>query len=417
MEKGSTGRRHAAKHHALGAAQGAKKRMRIQSRVRTGADQLEEAAGTLFAGARVGLVTCAAAVNRRFESTVDRCIGMKDAKLTAMFACEHGIRGERQAGVLFGDEIDPKSGVPVFSLYGETKKPTGAMLDHVDVVLFDIQDIGVRFFTYLATLAYVMEACAQYGKTLIVLDRPNPFGGFCCEGGKLVPGFESFVGIAPIPFRTGMTIGEFAMYLNGRLERKCDVQVVRLQGWNRKMEFGETGLPWIMTSPNTPTLDSCRVYPGTCLFEGTNLSEGRGTTRPFEMIGAPWLDGVALAREMNGLRLPGVHFQPVCFTPMFSKHQGELCGGVQLYVTDSPSYRSVETGLWLVHMAGKLAPSHFAWIPPFKEGRKPFIDYLSGSDLVRTQSREVAGIASILERWNREADEWRREREPYLLYE
>ncbi|TNJ66626.1 DUF1343 domain-containing protein [Paenibacillus hemerocallicola] len=385
--------------------------------VRTGADQLNEAAKTVFAGARVGLVTCAAAINSRFQSTVDGCAEMKDAQLAALFACEHGIRGERQAGVLFGDETDPRLGIPVFSLYGETKKPTEAMLEHVDVVLFDIQDIGVRFFTYLATLAYVMEACALSGKTLIILDRPNPFGGFCCEGGKLVPCFESFVGIAPIPFRTGMTIGEFAVYMNDRLERKCDLKVVRLQGWRRSMEFDETGLPWVMTSPNTPTLDSCRVYPGTCMFEGTNLSEGRGTTRPFEMIGAPWMDGELLAREMNGLRLPGVHFQPVYFTPAFSKHQGQFCSGVQLYVTDKRTFRSVETGLRLVHLASKLAPDRFEWIPPFKEGRKHFIDYLTGSDLVRTKVRDAVETERIVELWSKDADDWRREREPFLLYD
>jgi uncharacterized protein YbbC (DUF1343 family) len=385
--------------------------------VRTGADQLHEAAKSVFAGARVGLVTCAAALNSKFVSTVDSCAELKDAELTALFACEHGIRGERQAGVLFGDETDPRLGIPVFSLYGETKKPTEAMLAHVDAVLFDIQDIGVRFFTYLATLAYVMEACALSGKTLIILDRPNPFGGFCCEGGKLAPGYESFVGIAPIPFRTGMTIGEFALYMNDRLERKCDLKVVKLQGWRRTMEFDETGLPWVSTSPNTPTLDSCRVYPGTCLFEGTNVSEGRGTTRPFEMIGAPWLDGGMLAREMNGLRLPGVHFQPVYFTPAFSKHQGELCSGVQLYVTDKGTFRSVETGLRLVHHASRLAGDRFGWIPPFKEGRKPFIDYLTGSDLVRTKVQDEAGMERIVQLWNEDAEDWRREREPYLLYD
>lgn len=387
------------------------------ARVRTGADQLEEAAKTVFDGARFGLVTCAAAVDSRFEPTVDRCGVLASARLTALFACEHGIRGERQAGVLFGDETDPRWGVPVFSLYGETKKPTEAMLAHVDAVLFDIQDIGVRFFTYLATLSHVMEACAEFGKTLIVLDRPNPFGGFGCEGGKLAPGYESFVGIAPIPFRTGMTIGEFAGYLNGRLERKCELKVVKLDGWRRSMEFAETGLPWIMTSPNTPTLDTCRVYPGTCLFEGTNLSEGRGTTRPFELIGAPWLDGGLLAREMNRQRLPGVHFQPVYFTPTFSKHQGELCSGVQLYVTDKEAFRSVETGLRLVHQVSRLADGAFDWIPPFKEGRKHFIDYLSGSDRVRTTARDEVGVERIVDEWNRDAADWCREREPYLLYE
>ncbi|PYI57568.1 DUF1343 domain-containing protein [Paenibacillus flagellatus] len=391
--------------------------MTAQPSVRTGADRIEEAAKTVFAGARVGLVTCPTGINSRFESTIDLCGALTDAKLTALFACEHGIRGERQAGVLFEDETDPRWGVPVFSLYGKTKKPTADMLGHVDVVLFDIQDIGVRFFTYLTTLVYMMEACAESGTTLIVLDRPNPFGGFCCEGGKLVPGFESMVGIAPIPFRTGMTIGEFALYMNDRLERRCDLKIVGLQGWRRTMEFADTGLPWVMTSPNTPTLETCRVYPGTCLFEGTNVSEGRGTTRPFETVGAPWLDGERLAAEMNALALPGVHFQPTYFTPTFSKHQGALCSGVQLYVTDTETYRSVETGLRLLHRAAKLSDGRFEWIAPFKEGRKPFIDYLTGSDLVRTSALDDAGLERIVALWERDADEWKKERAPYLLYD
>jgi len=385
--------------------------------VRTGADRLEEAASTELAGARIGLVTCPTGVNARFEPTIYRCAALRDARLTALFACEHGIRGERQAGVLFGDEIDPRTGVPVFSLYGETRKPTEAMLAHVDAVLFDIQDIGVRFFTYLTTLVYVMEACAQAGKTMVVLDRPNPFGGFGVEGGKLVPGYESMVGVAAIPFRTGMTIGEFARYMNDRIGKPCDLKVVELQGWRRAMEFADTGLPWIPTSPNTPTLDTCRVYPGTCMFEGTNVSEGRGTTRPFETVGAPWLDGERLAREMNGLGLPGVHFMPAYFTPTFSKHQGELCSGVQLYVTDKRSFRSVETGLKLLHRVIDLSGDRFEWLPPFKEGRKPFIDYLTGSDRVRLMAGDADGVERLLADWERDVESWSREREAYLLYD
>lgn len=387
----------------------------MERMVQTGADRLSLLESELR-GLRFGLLTNPTGINRRFESVIDRCAGFKSAALTALFACEHGIRGERQAGVRFGDEKDDKTGIPVFSLYGDHKRPTEEMMDGVDAVVFDIQDLGVRFYTYLSTLVYMMEACATDGKRLIVLDRPNPLGGIVSEGGMLEAGYESMVGAWAVPFRTGLTIGEFAEYVNSRLPVRCNLQVVPMLGWKRDMEYPATGLPWIMPSPNIPTMDTVRVYAGNCLFEGTNVSEGRGTTRPFELLGAPWMDGRAVSEAVNRLGLPGVHAQPVHFTPTFSKYQGELCSGVQLFVTDPAAYRSVATALHLLHTVAVLYPAQFQWTPPFKEGRKPFIDYLSGSDLVRTSIHTETGLNRILSLWDAQAKAWNDARWPYLLY-
>ncbi|WP_174819922.1 exo-beta-N-acetylmuramidase NamZ family protein [Paenibacillus koleovorans] len=385
--------------------------------VRTGADQLPTWAERHLSGARIGLLTAPTGIDRNFKSTIDVCAGLESATLTALYACEHGIRGERQAGVLFEDELDERLGITVYSLYGTNKKPTAAMLEPVDAVLFDIQDLGVRFYTYLSTMINMMEACAENGKRFIVLDRPNPLGGNTVEGGLLVPGFESMVGRWPgVPYRTGLTIGEFARYVNDRAETRCELDVVPIDGWYRDMEYPDTGLPWLMPSPNIPTMDTVRVYSGNCLFEGTNLSEGRGTTKPFEQIGAPWLDNYEVARRMNERGLPGVYFYPVTFTPMFSKHQGALCNGVFTYVTDKDAYRPLESGLTLLHTVARLHPEQFEWIPPFKEGRKNFMDYLTGDDLIRTTIEQEGSLGPIVEKFRVEAEAWKREREPYLLY-
>ncbi|GIP34351.1 exo-beta-N-acetylmuramidase NamZ domain-containing protein [Paenibacillus sp. J2TS4] len=385
-------------------------------RVQTGADRLLEVERSFVEGKRIGLLTNPTGRTSSLESVIDVCARLQTAKLTALFACEHGIRGERQAGVLFEDETDEQYGIPVYSLYGKRRKPEAEMLAQVDAVVFDIQDLGVRFYTYLTTLIYTMAACAESGKEMIVLDRPNPLGGEVCEGGILREGYRSMVGGWPIPFRTGMTIGEFAALINAETDTPCRLQVVPMEGWHRGMEYTDTGLPWIMPSPNIPTLDSARVYPGTCLFEGTNLSEGRGTTRPFELIGAPWLDARQLAEIMNERNLPGVRFCPMYFTPTFSKHQGELCAGVQLFVTDRREFRSVTAGLHLLKEVQRLHPEKFEWLPPFKEGGKPFIDLLTGSDAVRTKLHEPSGLQELIAQWREEAAEWCERRKPFLIY-
>ncbi|GIP38765.1 hypothetical protein J31TS4_20450 [Paenibacillus sp. J31TS4] len=386
------------------------------SKVWTGADRLRQQEPAELAGKRIGLLTNPTGRTADLLSVVDVCASLPTARLTALYACEHGINGERQAGVTFEDETDERLGIPVYSLYGKTRKPTGDMLEGIDALIFDIQDLGVRFYTYLSTLVYAMEACAEHGKELIVLDRPNPLGGVVCEGGFLQDGYQSMVGAWPIPFRTGLTIGEFARYLNDQLTKPVQLTVLAMEGWTRGMEYTDTGLPWIFPSPNMPTMDTVRVYSGNCLFEGTNLSEGRGTTKPFELIGAPWLDGQALSDRLNALGLPGVGFCPMYFTPTFSKHQGAICGGVHLFVTDRQTYRPAETALHMLKAIQQLHPDDFAWLPPFKEGRPCFIDLLTGSDLVRTQLHTEGGLERIIELWRRDAEEWSRTRQPYLLY-
>lgn len=385
--------------------------------VLSGADRLSQSASKYLDGKRIGLLTNPTGITKDFRSTIDVCAAQQAGRLTALFACEHGIRGERQAGLLFEDEIDPDLGITVYSLYGKHRAPTPEMLETVDAIVFDFQDLGVRFYTYLTTLIYTMQACAKAGKELIVLDRPNPLGGLKVEGGLLRDGFQSMVGGWKVPFRTGLTIGEFARLVNDQSETKCKLQVVPLEGWSRGMEYPETGLPWIMPSPNMPTMDTVRVYAGTCLFEGTNLSEGRGTTRPFEMIGAPWLDGKRVAEAMNRRGLPGVLFHPVYFTPMFSKHKGDLCGGVQVYVTGPKEYEAVRSGLYLLEQIQEMYPEQFGWLPPFKEGSKSFIELLTGSDVVRQTLHEPGAAGRIADEWEREAAEWAKTREPYMLYE
>lgn len=391
----------------------------MQRNIRSGADQLTLVGDKYLQGKRFGLLTNPSGITAQFVSTINVCANLKTAKLAALFACEHGIRGERQAGVKLADEMDAKLGIPIFSLYGEHRQPTKQMLEQLDAVVFDIQDLGVRFYTYISTLVYVMEACAAYGKSLIVLDRPNPLGGLLSEGGFLQPDYHSMVGAWKMPMSTGMTIGEFALLVNAQMNGSCDLQVVPLQNWERGMEYTDTGLPWVLPSPNMPTIDTVRVYTGNCLFEGTNLSEGRGTTKPFEMIGAPWLNAAHTAQVMNKLKLPGVYFHPVTFTPMFSKHQGALCQGIMTYVTDKASYRSVHTSLHLLHYVEKLHPEQFEWLKPSNADQPEarwFIDLLTGSDLVRRKLQSQSGLVEVTSQWENESNEWLEIRKPYLLY-
>ncbi|GAB2720791.1 exo-beta-N-acetylmuramidase NamZ domain-containing protein [Paenibacillus thermoaerophilus] len=387
-------------------------------RARTGLELLRDEGGfgQKLKGGRIGLVTNPTGITADFRTSVSVCAELPGVRLTTLFACEHGLYGEKQAGVRFEDGTDAETGLPVRSLYGRHKKPTPEMLAEVDAVLFDMQDIGVRFYTYLSTLLYVMQACAENGKRLVVLDRPNPLGGLRAEGGLLRPGYESMVGAWRMPIRTGLTIGETAAMANGLLGLGCELDVVPLSGWSREMDYAATGLPWIMPSPNMPTLDTVRVYPGTCLLEGTNLSEGRGTTRPFEWFGAPWLDGHRTAEALNARKLPGVHFHPVYATPAFSKHAGELCGGVRLFVTDAAAFEPVRAGLYILHTVASLYPERFEWLPPFREGMKPFVDLLAGGDEVRHAVGDEVRLRELLVRWEEEARQWQELRRDYLLY-
>lgn len=388
----------------------------MSSKVRTGVDLL---AGGLshpwITGSRIGLITNPTGITSHFRSTIEVCAGLKDAELVALYACEHGLDGELQAGVRFGDTLHPKLGIPVFSLYGEQKKPTPAIMAGVDTVLFDIQDVGIRYYTYASTLFQMMETCAQAGKRLLVLDRPNPLGGCIVEGGVLNAGYESLVGAWRMPVRHGMTVGELALLVNSELEHPCELDVIAMEGWRRKMSFADCGLPWMMPSPNMPTLDTVRVYAGSCLLEGTNVSEGRGTTRPFEWIGAPWVEGERLAERVRQHGLEGVHLHPVYMSPTFSKHAGELCGGVRIFVTEPEKFRAADMGLVLLHELISLAQNEFRWLEPPKSGSRYFIDLLTGGSVVRENIHDPGVLERLRREWKMQAMAWNERRQPFLL--
>ena len=340
--------------------------------------------------------------------------------LRALFGPQHGARGEKQDNMVESEPyMDPVSGVPVHSLYGAVRKPTPEMLRGLDALLFDLQDVGVRIYTFVWTMALAMEACAEAGIPFVVLDRPNPVGGVIREGPLLRAGFESFVGLHPVPLRHGLTCGELALWLNAERGIGCKLEVVACDGWRREMTWEDTGLPWVMPSPNLPTPDSCGVYPGMVLLEGTNLSEGRGTTRPFELFGAPYLDAYALADRLRGELGPGVTLRPCHFEPTFQKHAGRMCGGAQVHVTDARAFRSVHTAVAILAAVKALAPAEFAWrSPPYEyETEKPPIDILWGSDTLRSGIDRMSSPTEILADTEDEIGAFGRAAAPYLLYE
>jgi len=382
--------------------------------VKTGLDVLLAEKLHLLRGRRVGLVTNPTGVTSDLQSTVDVLHRAAGVHLAALFGPEHGFSASAPDGVAVASERDRRTGLPVHSLYGPTKKPTPEMLAGLDVLVFDLQDCGARFYTYTWTLLYCLEAAAENGLPLLVLDRPNPIGGEAVEGPVLDRRFASFVGDWPIPIRHGMTLGELATLFNRSIG--ADLTVVRMQGWRRAMWFDETGLPWVLPSPNLPTLEAATVYPGTCLVEGTNLSEGRGTGRPFEFVGAPWIDGDDWALALNALRLPGVRFRPVTFAPTTSKHNGSTCGGVQVHVLDRQVFRPVETGVHLLATIKRLYPDDFRWLPTSWEGRPPHIDLLAGTDRLRQALDAGVPVPDIVAEWQPGLAAFLPEREAALLY-
>jgi len=389
----------------------------------------------LIRGKRIGLITNPSGVGRDLRSTIDLLRAVPEAKLVALYGPEHGVRGNAQAGVFVPVFRDEKLGLPVFSLYGPTMKPPAEMFKNVDeymrtfdtthedkkidadmtrgldVLIFDIQDVGTRVYTYEATMAYAMQAAAEAGIDTIVLDRPNPIGGTILEGPILeYPAFSSFVGLYPVPLRFGLTIGELArMYNDLYLEKKAKLTVIPMEGWTREMWFDETGLPWVVPSPNIPTLESAVVYPGQVFFEGTNLSEGRGTTKPFEFFGAPWIDGYDLTRALNALGLPGVTFREQWFTPIFSKFSGQNCGGCQIHVTDRKAYRPLATTLHIIKTIRDGYPGKF-------EFHAKYFDKIMGTSSVRTALEAGKAVSEIVAGFGAGLKSFEEQRKPYLLY-
>ena len=406
--------------------------------VKLGIEVFLEGRLDLVKGKKVGLITNPTGVDGRLRSDIDLLGESEQVKLVALYGPEHGIRGNAQAGEYVPFYFDDKYKVPVFSLYGQSlrpdpgmlknideymrsfdtdakgtgKIPEGAMIKDVEALIYDIQDVGTRVYTYVATLAYAMQAAAQSGIVFIVLDRPNPINGLIMEGPVLeYPEFSSFIGLYPVPERHGMTVGELALMINDQfLEKKADLTVVPMQGWSRKMWFDETGLPWVIPSPNMPSPDTATVYPGQVCLEGTNVSEGRGTTKPFEMFGAPWIDGFELARKLNGLGLPGVSFREAWFTPSFSKFAGEQCGGAQVHVTDRNSYRPFEAALHVVNTIREMYPDKF-------EFHADYFDKVMGTAKVRESLERGLEITEIVKGYEADLKAFSEARKPYLLYE
>jgi len=368
---------------------------------------------------RVAVVCNPASVDRDLRHISDRIATLPAARLAAIFGPQHGFRSDVQDNMIETRHAhDEVRRVPVYSLYSETREPTADMLKDLDVLVVDLQDVGVRIYTYIYTLANCLKAAKRHGLKVIVCDRPNPIGGAQVEGMVLVPGFESFVGMYPIPMRHGMTIGEIARLFNEHFGIGADLEVMPMEGWRRDMYFDATDLTWIISSPNIPTFDTTTVYPGGVLFEGTNVSEGRGTTRPFELLGAPWIGAERFADGMNCRDLPGVYFRPALFEPTFHKHAREGCAGCQVHVRDRKTFRAVETGVALIEAFRAVAPDRFAWKqPPYEyEFEKMPIDCLAGSSALREQIDARVPAREIARSWETALADFMKVREKFLLY-
>lgn len=387
------------------------------AQVRLGSDVL--LASKRLHGARVGVVCNHASIDAEFRHIVDRLASTDGVRLAAIFGPQHGFRSDVQDNMIETPHVeDPLRRVPVYSLYSDTREPTAEMLGGLDVLVIDLQDIGARIYTYIYTMANCLRACARHGVTVIVCDRPNPIGGVEIEGALLQDGFESFVGQFPIPMRHGMTIGELARLFNEHFAIGASLEVISMEHWHRAMYADATGLPWVMPSPNIPTLESAVVYPGTVLFEGTLLSEGRGTTRPFELLGVPGINAEQFAKEMNALGLPGAFFRPAVFEPTFQKHAKQACGGCQIHVTDRATFKPVLTGVALIRQFLAQAPRSFAWRqPPYEyEHEKLPISILWGSETLRRDVESGTAPTEIAASWRDDERAFETLRAPFLLY-
>ncbi|MBL8024548.1 MAG: DUF1343 domain-containing protein [Elusimicrobia bacterium] len=388
----------------------------MKPRVLTGLDQFVRSSGRSWRNKRLGLIVHGASVTAELEPAAT-ALERAGFQITTLFAPEHGIAADLQDQASVKRTRDPHTKRPVYSLYGSTLSPTLSMLKDLDGLLFDLQDIGVRYYTFIWTMALALRSCANARLPFIVLDRPNPLGGIHLEGNIPDPAFASFVGLHPLPVVHGMTVGELARYFNRTQGWKANVHVVPMSGWKRTMRFNETGLPWVLPSPNMPTLDTATVYAGMCLLEATNLSEGRGTTRPFELVGAPFLDGVLLAQHLTDQKLPGVKFRPISFRPTFNKWAGTLCGGVQLHVTDPSAFQSFYTGLVLLQTVHHLTPK-FRWKgPPYEyETKKKPMDILCGTDKIRRTIDQGTSLSPLLRSWESQLKSFRQSLKHDLLY-
>lgn len=390
------------------------------TKLKTGLDRFDKNRPKALKGARAGLLLHPASVNGKLELAVDCILKSKKLRLTALFGPQHGIRGETQDNMIEWEGFkDGRTGLPVYSLYGRTRKPEPSMLKDVDVMVIDMQDVGARYYTFIWTMELCMQACSELGKSVLICDRPNPLGGKLTEGPVLDMRYASFVGLRPLPVRHGMTIGEVGGYLKDKYYPSLDLHIIPMKGWDRKMWFDETGLPWVLPSPNMPTLDTAIVYPGMCLLEGTNLSEGRGTTRPFEIFGAPYVEPGNLVKRLKEFKLPGVVFRPMSFEPAYQKHAGKLCGGSQMHIINRERFKPFKTGAAVLKAVYDLYPKKFKWNnPPYEyENTKLPIDILAGADRFRKDIERGVSLNKMEEWWDEQRMEFQRKiRKQYLIY-
>lgn len=376
-----------------------------------GIDRIEEY-DSLFRGKRLGLITSPTGLNRNGETAIR--ILHKRYGLSALFSPEHGVRGNMAAGAPVDTCTDEETGIPVYSLYRkDSKHMTADMLSKVDAVVYDIQDVGARFYTFISTMLNALEDCAEAGKTFLVLDRPDPLDGLTVEGNLLKEEYRSFVGAYPLCIRYGLTAGELARMAVSQKKLDCDLRVVPCAGWERRMQFADYGGVWVPPSLNLPTFETALLYPGMCLFEGTNYSEGRGTANPFAVVGAPSVNAPALAKEMNRKKLPGVWFRPVYFTPASSKHEGVFCSGVQVHVTDRHLVRPVDVGVRLLYECMR-EDGEFRFLPPFSGGKRRAIDLLSGDRLI---GGRIGGADELLSSYHAESRSFQEQTKEYRIYQ
>jgi uncharacterized protein YbbC (DUF1343 family) len=394
----------------------------MEPRVRTGLEVLATRHWAPLRGLRVGLVCHPASVDGQLRHAADLLAAAPGVELAALFGPEHGFLGQAQDLVGVGDGHDPRSALRVASLYGPTSaslRPTAEQLRGLDALVIDLQDVGSRYYTFQATMLFCQEAAATHGMKTVVLDRPNPLGGTAVEGPALRPGYESFVGTHPLPTRHGLTVGELARLYAKERGLAGELEVIPCEGWRRAMDFDATGLPWVLPSPNMPTVDTAFVYPGQCLLEGTNLSEGRGTTRPFELCGAPWVEPRQLAERLRREQLPGVLFRPAWFQPTFHKFAGQACGGVQPHLTDRRTFQPVRTGLALLAAVREQSGGAFHWrTEPYEfVADRPAIDLLFGSDRERRGLEAGVPAAELARAWEADEAAFRQRRREFLLYD
>ena len=368
-----------------------------------GIDQIEDYL-YLFENKKVGLITNQSGVNSNYESSID--VLYKYTNLVSLFAPEHGIRGNVNEGTTIGDTIDSKTKVKINSLYGSTLSPTKEMLDEIDIMCFDIQDVGARFYTYIYTMSNAMIECQKYNIPFVVFDRPNPITGSVVEGNILDMNYSSFIGKYPLVQRHGMTVGELAMLFNIEYGIGCDLTVIKMKNYNRDLYLDETTFPWVNPSPNIPQIETAVIYPGTCVFEGTNLSVARGTTKPFQWIGAPYIDGEKWADELNKLNLPGVYFRPVWFTPLSSTNSGKLCSGVEVHVIDRTTFESVYTGWAMFYVVRHLYPDNFTM-------QKSTINVNTGCNYISSDKYNLEELHNIIKK---DTENFIKTRSKYLLY-